>query len=108
MKIKRYFAPTMRLAMNLVRKEHGDDAVILSTKDVDGGVEIVVALDPEAMQYQEAHSHQNTVSGSTYQSPETLASPAIGGRGNSQELAGMAAEIQAVKAMLENQLSGLA
>lgn len=108
MKIKRYFAPTMRLAMNLVRKEHGDDAVILSTKDVDGGVEIVAALDPEAMQYQEAHSHQNTVSGSTYQSPETLASPAIGGRENSQELAGMAAEIQAVKAMLENQLSGLA
>ncbi len=108
MKIKRYFAPTMRLAMNLVRKEHGDDAVILSTKDVDGGVEIVAALDPEAMQYQEEHSHQNTVSGSTYQSPETLASPAIGGGENSQELAGMAAEIQAVKAMLENQLSGLA
>jgi len=107
-KIKRYFAPTMRLAMNLVREEHGDDAVILSTKDVEGGVEIVAALDPEALQYQEEQTGQHTGSGSTYHSPEVSASSVVGGGENSQELAGMAAEIKAVKAMLENQLSGLA
>ena len=108
MKIKRYCAPTMRLAMNLVREEHGDDAVILSTKDVEGGVEIVAALDPEAMQYQETQESQTPTARSSYQSPENLApSPSIGAE-NNQALAGMAAEIQAVKAMLENQLSGLA
>ncbi len=104
MKIKRYFAPTMRLAMNLVRDEHGDDAVILSTKDVEGGVEIVAALDPEAMHYQE-HSSKSLVAESTYQTSEIKKAASDN---NSPELAGMAAEIQAMRAMLENQLSGLA
>ena len=45
MKIKRYFAPTMREAIRLVRQEQGSDAVILSNKPVAGGVEIVAAVD---------------------------------------------------------------
>lgn len=45
MKIKRYFAPDVRQAMRLVREEQGPDAVILSNKRVDGGVEIVAAVD---------------------------------------------------------------
>jgi len=53
MKIKRYIAGTMREAMRLVKKEHGDDAVILSTKDTDEGVEVVAALDPEIEEYRQ-------------------------------------------------------
>ncbi|GAB6040235.1 flagellar biosynthesis protein FlhF [Endothiovibrio diazotrophicus] len=45
MKIKRYFAPTMREAIRLVRQEQGADAVILSNRPVSGGVEIVAAVD---------------------------------------------------------------
>lgn len=45
MNIKRYFAPDMRRAINLVRTEHGPDAVILSSDSVEGGVEIVAAVD---------------------------------------------------------------
>ena len=43
MKIKRFVAADMRTAMNLVRKEHGPDAVILSNRRTEEGVEIVAA-----------------------------------------------------------------
>jgi flagellar biosynthesis protein FlhF len=43
MKIKRFVAADMRTAMNLVRKEHGPDAVILSNRRIEEGVEIVAA-----------------------------------------------------------------
>ncbi|MGE6335159.1 flagellar biosynthesis protein FlhF, partial [Stenotrophomonas sp. NPDC077659] len=43
MKIKRFVAPDMRSAMNLVRKEHGPDAVILSNRRIEEGIEIVAA-----------------------------------------------------------------
>ena len=45
MKIKRHFAPDMRQAIQRVREEQGPDAVILSTRRVEGGVEVVAAID---------------------------------------------------------------
>jgi len=45
MKIKRVFASDMRQAIRLVRDEHGPDAVILSSRNVDGGVEVISAID---------------------------------------------------------------
>ena len=45
MKVKRFFAATMQEALRLVRDEMGADAVILSNQKVDGGVEVVTALD---------------------------------------------------------------
>ncbi len=45
MKIKRFFAPDVRQAMRMVKDELGEDAVILSNRRVNGGVEIVSALD---------------------------------------------------------------
>ena len=45
MKIKRFFAPDMRQAIRQVREAFGPDAVILSNKGVDGGVELVAAMD---------------------------------------------------------------
>jgi flagellar biosynthesis protein FlhF len=47
MQVKRFVAENMRLALNMVREEMGDDAVILSNKRVEGGVEILTALDPD-------------------------------------------------------------
>ncbi|MET0288035.1 MAG: flagellar biosynthesis protein FlhF [Pseudoxanthomonas sp.] len=43
MKIKRFTAPDMRTALRMVREEHGADAVILSNRRTDEGVEIVAA-----------------------------------------------------------------
>lgn len=45
MKIKRFFATDMRNAIRQVRETLGPDAVILSNKPVDGGVELMAALD---------------------------------------------------------------
>lgn len=45
MKVKRFFAPTMAAALKQVSEHMGPDAMILSNRRVDGGVEIVTALD---------------------------------------------------------------
>ena len=45
MKIKKFIAPDIRRAIKMVRDEQGPDAVIISNRRVDGGVEIVSAID---------------------------------------------------------------
>jgi flagellar biosynthesis protein FlhF len=47
MQVKRFFAADMRQAMKLVRDELGDDASIIGTRRVAGGVELTAALDYE-------------------------------------------------------------
>lgn len=45
MKIKRFFAADMRQAIRQVREAQGPDAVILSSRSVEGGIEIISAID---------------------------------------------------------------
>jgi flagellar biosynthesis protein FlhF len=45
MKIKRFVAQDMRQALRMVREALGEDAVILSNKSIDGGVELTAAVD---------------------------------------------------------------
>ena len=45
MKIKHYRAADMRTALRQVRDAQGPDAVILSSRRVPGGVEVVAAVD---------------------------------------------------------------
>ncbi|MGE0386509.1 MAG: flagellar biosynthesis protein FlhF [Gammaproteobacteria bacterium] len=45
MKVKRYFAVDMRTALAQVREQQGPDVLILSNRKVDGGVELVTAVD---------------------------------------------------------------
>lgn len=47
MEVKRFFSETMQDALRMVREEFGSEAVILSNSRVEGGVEIVAALDYE-------------------------------------------------------------
>jgi len=51
MKIKKFIAPDIRRAIRMVREEQGPDAVILSNRRVDGGVEIVSAIDYDETLY---------------------------------------------------------
>src|SRR5271168_1699438 len=44
-KIKRYVASSMRVALGQVRAEQGPDAVILSSRRVDEGIEVIAAVD---------------------------------------------------------------
>ncbi len=45
MKIKRFFAATMRAAIVQVRAEFGPDALIVSSRRAEGGIEIIAAVD---------------------------------------------------------------
>jgi len=56
MKIKRFFASEMREAIRQVKDELGADAVILSNNKVDGGIELVAAID-----YDEEAVHRSLV-----------------------------------------------
>ncbi len=47
MKMKRYFAANAREALRELRDDQGPDAVILSNRRVNGGVEIIAAMDYE-------------------------------------------------------------
>ena len=103
MKLKRYVAPTTREVMALVREELGNDAVIMSTRNTDEGVELVAAIDPEMMA-QKAQQVKATAK-SHYQSVE-IEQPQT--QQTHREISRMAKELEAMKSMLENQLSGLA
>ena len=103
MKLKRYIAPTTREAMALVREELGDDAVIMSTRNTDEGVELVAAIDPEMMAQKAQQASAKAKS--HYQSTE-IAQPET--QQTHREISRMAKELEAMKSMLENQLSGLA
>ncbi|HEX7817072.1 flagellar biosynthesis protein FlhF [Dyella sp.] len=57
MKIKRFVAADMRQAMREVREEQGPDAVILSTRRLDDGIEIIAAVDYDEALVREAARH---------------------------------------------------
>jgi flagellar biosynthesis protein FlhF len=54
MRIKRFTAPDMRTALRMVRDEQGPDAVILSNRPTDDGIEIVAATDYDESLAQQA------------------------------------------------------
>jgi flagellar biosynthesis protein FlhF len=58
MKIKRFQAKNMREAIRMVREEQGPDAVILSNRRTDNGIEVVAAVDYDAALMQQAMRHE--------------------------------------------------
>ncbi len=68
MKIKRFVAKNMREAIRMVREEQGPDSVILSNRRVQGGIEVVAAVD-----YDEALMQQSLRRAS--QSPAAVEPP---------------------------------
>ena len=59
MKIKRFFAPDMRQALRQVRESLGADAVILSNKSVEGGIELVAAMDYDEEEFAQNEPQSN-------------------------------------------------
>lgn len=121
MNIKRYFAPNIRQAIRQVREEQGPDAVILSNQQVNGGVEIVAAVDfdetmvrnvapaPAARRSERkaaapVQQHQREAEARTSEKHPVTENIW------SQEptLVEMRGELQYLRNILENQLSGLA
>jgi flagellar biosynthesis protein FlhF len=82
MKIKRFFAATMREAIARVRAELGPDALIVSSKRAEGGIEIVAAVDYDERLAQEAlaaHARtavvDSTIAAAALQPPEAATEP---------------------------------
>ena len=57
MKIKRFVAADMRQAMRLVRDEQGPESVILSTRRLADGIEVIAAIDYDESLVSEAACH---------------------------------------------------
>ena len=55
MKIKRYTAVSMRAALGQVRAEQGPDAVILSSRRSNDGIEVIAAVDYDEALFADAN-----------------------------------------------------
>ncbi len=135
MKIKRFFAKDISGAIRDVREELGSDAVILSNTEVNGGIEIVAALDYDealfddfAMQGSESSKRTSSPEAApsepvpaaqgplhdvndTTQQPhiEAIVKPQIKVEWSQEPtLVEMRREMESLRGMMENGLTGLA
>jgi flagellar biosynthesis protein FlhF len=76
MKIKRYTASSMRAALAVVRAEQGPDAVILSSRRGDEGVEVIAAIDYDEGLFTEAKRQATATPPVLVPGPEASASAA--------------------------------
>ncbi len=122
MKVKRFFAPDMRQAIQKVREDQGPDAVILSNRQVDGGIEIIAAVDyDESLFESRPEAETATIPGMTgtqapaEQAPEVpaarsqpaAAAPSVDWA-QDPAIVSMREEIKQLRGLLENQLAHLA
>ncbi|STX37909.1 flagellar biosynthesis protein FlhF [Legionella feeleii] len=95
MKLKRFVAKDTRSAMQQIKTTFGPDAVILSSSRVEGGVEIVAAVD-----------FDESVITATAAVASMEPAGQAGGKDISSPLDDMRQEIQTLRGMLEAQLRG--
>jgi len=123
MKVKRFFAPDMRQAIQKVREDQGPDAVILSNRQVEGGIEIIAALDYDESLL-EAQSGAGEAAGADVagaEAPNPGAAPAYSAPAAASHrptqpvdwaqdpaIVSMREEIRQLRGLLENQLAHLA
>jgi flagellar biosynthesis protein FlhF len=123
MKIKRFFAVTMREAIAKVRVEQGPDAVILSNKRVAGGIEIITAVDYDETLVQHARGTQAFVRPPRVQQepaapppqsavpvprPRVVAVHPQATALSDSALSGIERQVESMRGLLESQLSSLA
>ena len=76
MKIKRYTALSMRAALALVRAEQGPDAVILSSRRGEDGIEVIAAVDYDEALFVDLH-RQRTPAAAGASAPDVPAAEAV-------------------------------
>jgi len=77
MKIKRHMAASMRAALAQVRAEQGPDAVILSSRRIEEGIEVIAAVDYDEALFLGATSNRAPGRPAT-EEPASAAAPARG------------------------------
>lgn len=113
MRIKRFVASNMRQAMNMVKEELGDQAVIMSTRQLDDSVEVTAGIDPDMVSSAPAATSYAHDAYSSSQMREPLLSSSSTSSFRAQpstepDLANMHQELKQMRALLEQQLSGFA
>ena len=73
MKIKRYMAVSMRAALAQVRAEQGPDAVILSSRRVEEGIEVIAAVDYDEALFVDATQKRAATAAPAASLPDTPA-----------------------------------
>ena len=95
MKIKRFVAPNMKTAIAAVKKEIGEDAVILSNKSVPEGVELIAAVEFDEERFQAEvekksairnKSHSQSVVSSERKTKQPVASVETGSANNDDRM----------------------
>src|ERR1044072_2174987 len=111
MKIKHYRAPDMRQALRQVRDAQGPDAVILSSRKISGGVEVVAAVDYDVdVELPEATEPAHGAAQPTQADYATLAQRFVAQDHNqvSNLQSDVNEELRTLRRMLETQLATLA
>ncbi len=113
MRIKRFVASNMRQAMNMVKEELGDQAVIMSTRQLNDSVEVTAGIDSDLV----SASPKNTAFSNDQFAATQMREPLAGGSTSisfrsaapaQADLASMHQELKQMRALLEQQLSGFA
>lgn len=107
MRIKRFVAANMRQAMNMVRDEMGEDAVIMSTRQMDDSVEVTAGLDQEAVSTAALSPSRGAVSQQHSYTAATTASTNPNSSNNADILS-LHQELKQMRELLSQQLSGFA
>ena len=100
MRLKRFYAANQRQAMNQIRDELGDDAVILSSQSTPHGVEVVAAVDPE-QDLSKTPRSQSTYSNFSKSSVQGAAQA-------DAEMSKIQQELAMMRSMMESQMSQMA
>ena len=133
MKIKRYLDKDMRHVLRRVREDQGPDAVILSNRRVEGGIEVIAAIDyDDALVRHALGADPDTetrtaidsdaladiaeddvtisaaaLADSVTKTPEILSTDLIASATDETALKKMESDIASLRGLLETQLSGL-
>ena len=129
-KIKRYLDKSMRHVLRRVREDQGPDAVILSNRRVEGGIEVIAAIDydealvrhalgaapdaaTEAVISSEALAEiaeddvQISRAAAAAAAPSIVSADLVASNADETALRKMETEISSLRGLLETQLSGL-
>ena len=98
MNIRKFIAPTARQALKDIRNELGDEAVILSNRKVDGGVEIIALANEEITQMTDSVARQKPQDTRRQQTARSLPLAPE---------ASILGEIKAMHSMLQQQIAAL-
>jgi flagellar biosynthesis protein FlhF len=107
MKIKRYTAVSMRAALGQVRAEQGPDAVILSSRRSDDGIEVIAAVDYDEALFTEANRQRPAPISPAPISAAPISAAPISTAGGDVGYGDMQRELKDLRRMLESGLAGL-